>query len=65
QWVRRDGRWYVLGLEPANCSVLGRGADRAQGRLPILRPGERRRTRLRIIVRRLDPGRPPIPFIAH
>ncbi|HSW42746.1 MAG TPA: DUF4432 family protein [Patescibacteria group bacterium] len=65
QWVRRDGRWYVLGLEPANCSVLGRGADRAQGRLPILRPGERRRTRLRINVRRLDPARAPIPPIAH
>ena len=55
QWIRRDGRWYVLGFEPANCSVLGRGHDRAEGRLPVLAPGARRATRIRIDVRRSSP----------
>ena len=40
----------VLGIEPANCSVLGRAADREAGTLPVLDPGERRRTRLAIRV---------------
>ncbi len=40
----------VLGLEPANCSVLGRAADRAAGRLPVLEPGEERVTRLEVRV---------------
>ena len=38
----------ALGIEPANCSVLGRAADRAAGRLPLLEPGEERVTRLEI-----------------
>jgi hypothetical protein len=42
---------YALGLEPANCSVLGRAADRAAGRLPILAPGESRTTSLEISVK--------------
>lgn len=41
---------YVLGLEPANCSVMGRSADRAAGTLPMLAPGQPRTTRLRISV---------------
>jgi hypothetical protein len=50
QWVHpRTGTW-ALGLEPANCSVLGRAADRAAGTLPVLQPGEERTTRLRILV---------------
>jgi hypothetical protein len=40
----------ALGVEPANCSVLGRAHDRAEGRLPILEPGEARETRLRIAI---------------
>ena len=44
QWV--DPALGVIGLEPANCSVLGRAADRAAGRLPQLDPGEERVTRL-------------------
>ena len=40
----------MLGLEPANCSVLGRAADRAAGRLPVLEPGEERVTRLEVRV---------------
>jgi hypothetical protein len=51
QWLNTAGGAYVLGLEPANCSVLGRAADREAGRLPVLEPGEERRTRLEISVR--------------
>lgn len=54
QW-RHPGQ-AVLGLEPANCSVLGRAHDRAEGRLPLLAPGEQRTTRLEIHVRHHRPG---------
>jgi hypothetical protein len=46
QWV--DPSASALGIEPANCSVLGRAADRAAGRLPVLEPGEERVTALEI-----------------
>ena len=46
QWI--DPALGVLGIEPANCSVLGRAHDRAEGRLPVLGPGEERVTRLAI-----------------
>lgn len=48
QWV--EPAYGVLALEPANCSVLGRGADRAAGRLPVLAPGEERTTTLELTV---------------
>lgn len=48
QW-RHPGQ-AVLGIEPANCSVLGRAADREAGRLPVLAPGEQRTSRLRLAV---------------
>ena len=51
QWVHPRPGIYVLGLEPANCSVLGRVADRAAGVLPMLEPLEARTTELRISVR--------------
>jgi hypothetical protein len=51
QWVHRRAGVYALGIEPANCSVLGRAADRAAGTLPLLAPGEERVTRLRIEAR--------------
>src|SRR5205814_1513605 len=44
QWIHPD--YGVLGIEPANCSVLGRAHDRAEGRLPMLAPGESRTTTL-------------------
>jgi hypothetical protein len=50
QWVHPAPGIGVLGLEPANCSVLGRAADRAAGRLPVLEPGEERVTRLEVRV---------------
>ena len=48
QWIHRRAGVYALGIEPANCSVLGRAADRAAGRLPVLEPGAERVTRVRI-----------------
>jgi Domain of unknown function (DUF4432) len=46
QWVDPAPGVYALGIEPANCSVLGRAHDRAEGRLPFLEPGAERRTRI-------------------
>jgi hypothetical protein len=46
QWIHPD--YGVLGVEPANCSVLGRAHDRAEGRLPTLAPDESRTTTLEI-----------------
>ncbi len=48
QWIHPD--YGVLAIEPANCSVLGRAHDRAEGRLPQLDPGEARTTTLEITV---------------
>lgn len=48
QWVHPRSGVYVLGIEPANCSVLGRAADREAGRLPTLAAGASRRTSLTI-----------------
>lgn len=46
QWV--DPSLGALGIEPANCSVLGRAHDRAEGRLPVLAAGAERATWLEI-----------------
>jgi hypothetical protein len=51
QWV--DPGLGVVGIEPANCSVLGAAHDRAEGRLPVLEPGEERRTTLEIEMEKL------------
>ena len=48
QWIHPS--YGVLGIEPSNCSVRGRGHDRAEGRLPILSPAGERVTELRIDV---------------
>jgi hypothetical protein len=53
QWVQPSPGLAVLGLEPANCSVLGRAHDRAEGRLPELAAGEERISRLEIRARRI------------
>jgi hypothetical protein len=53
QWVFPAPGLAVLALEPANCSVLGRAHDRAEGRLPELAPGEERITRLQVLARRI------------
>jgi hypothetical protein len=46
QWVDPAPGYYVLAIEPANCSVLGRAHDRGEDRLPVLEPGEERTTTL-------------------
>ena len=53
QWVHPAPGLGVLGIEPANCSVLGVAHDRAEGRLPQLEPGEERRTQLQVRARRV------------
>jgi hypothetical protein len=52
QWVHPAPGVYVLGIEPANCSVLGRASDRAAGRLPMLGAGSSRASTLRLRVSR-------------
>jgi hypothetical protein len=49
QWIDPAPGVYALGLEPANCSVLGRAHDRAEGTLPFLEPGQERETRIAVI----------------
>lgn len=41
QWKMLGQGAYVMGLEPANCQVLGRSAEAAAGRLQYIAPGER------------------------
>lgn len=48
EWKMMGVRNYVVGMEPANCSVLGRAAERERGTLQFLEPGERREYRLEI-----------------
>jgi hypothetical protein len=48
QWIDRSPSMAVLGIEPANCTTRGRATDRADGRLPVLGPGESRVTGLTI-----------------
>jgi galactose mutarotase-like enzyme len=43
EWKMPGVTHYVLGLEPANCRVDGRAAERAAGRLQLLAPGEERK----------------------
>jgi hypothetical protein len=40
QWKMPGAGTHVLGIEPANCSVGGRGAEREAGTLKVLQPGE-------------------------
>lgn len=52
QWIDLRPGWGVLSLEPANCSLQGRAAERRSPTAPWLRPGQSRRTRLAIDVAR-------------
>lgn len=54
QWLHRAQHVNVLAIEPANCSVLGRNADRSAGRMPMLGPGEQRSTTLSITAASVD-----------
>lgn len=51
QWVHPAAGLYALGIEPANCSVLGRATDIEAGRMPLLDPGETRTSWLTIEAR--------------
>ncbi|MGD2079021.1 MAG: aldose 1-epimerase family protein, partial [Chloroflexota bacterium] len=42
QWKMPGAGLHVLGVEPANCYVEGRAAERARGTLQMLKPGESR-----------------------
>ena len=42
-WKMMGEGEYVCGIEPANCKVLGRAAEREAGRLQHIAPGETRR----------------------
>jgi hypothetical protein len=53
-WIDRAPGVYALGLEPANCSVLGRAHDRAEGRLPFLEPGAERTTRIAVTAEEVE-----------
>jgi galactose mutarotase-like enzyme len=48
QWKQMGAGAYVLGVEPANCAVLGRQAERERGTLQMLAPGESREMILRL-----------------
>ncbi len=48
QWKQMGVGAYVLGVEPANCAVLGRQAERERGTLQMLAPGESREMILRL-----------------
>jgi hypothetical protein len=55
EWKMMQAGTYVVGLEPSNCHVEGRSAERASGRLQFLQPGEVRR--YAIEVEFFEPGR--------
>jgi hypothetical protein len=42
EWKMMGSGTYVVGMEPANCGVAGRAAERTNGTLHTLQPGEDR-----------------------
>jgi hypothetical protein len=48
QWRMLGPGMYVTGLEPANCGLAGRAAEREAGTLETLEPGAARRSGIRI-----------------
>lgn len=50
QWKQMGSGDYVLGLEPANCSVLGRAKALETGELDFIEPGESRHFDLEISI---------------
>jgi hypothetical protein len=50
QWKMSGAGAHVLGIEPANCHVEGRAAERERGTLVMLAPGESRRHELSLEV---------------
>lgn len=54
QWKMAGAGEHVLGIEPANCHVEGRAAERQRGTLVVLEPGEVRRYELALEVKTDD-----------
>jgi galactose mutarotase-like enzyme len=54
QWRMLGEGTYVMGIEPANATVLGRAVQRAEGGLDMLAPGETRSFHLEFRFRDLD-----------
>ncbi len=52
QWKMPAAGVYALGIEPANCHVEGRAAERARGTLEMLEPGQARHYHLEVEVER-------------
>lgn len=50
QWKMPGVNHYILGLEPANCRVDGRKAERERGTLQTLKPGEKKQFAIEIEV---------------
>ena len=50
QWQHFATRTYVTGIEPGNCSPLGRAWNRANGYLQHIEPGEVREFHMEITV---------------
>ncbi len=48
EWKMMGEGQYVVGIEPANCHVSGRCAERDQGTLQVLQPQEVRRYRIEV-----------------
>lgn len=48
EWKMMGEGQYVVGIEPANCHVLGRCAEREMGTLQTLQPQETRRYRIEV-----------------
>ena len=48
EWKMMGEGPYVVGIEPANCQVSGRCAEREQGTLQVLQPLETRRYRIEV-----------------
>lgn len=46
QWRSMASGDYVLGLEPTNCYIMGRSAERENGTLPVLKAFETRKTKV-------------------
>jgi galactose mutarotase-like enzyme len=56
EWKMMGEGTYVTGMEPANCSVMGRAAERAAGTLRFLDPGDEQRFSLEIgVLEGLEP----------
>ncbi len=55
EWKMMRAGTYVVGLEPSNCRIEGRAAERAAGRLQFLQPGEVRCYAIEVVF--FEPGR--------